>query len=102
VNGVSWFRTHPPFYQRMVQAQREMMFMPKPTEQVVQTTEFQNMKEQLAPIAAEAEKEEVGKPSLLRTKEEGCKPPDKIEYKPEQPIEELCASEPRTLEAQVQ
>lgn len=102
VNGVSWFRTHPPFYQRMVQAQREMMFMPKPTEQVVQTTEFQNMKEQLAPIAAEAEKEEVGKPSLLRTKEEGCKPPDKIEYKTEQPIEELCASEPRMLEAQAQ
>jgi hypothetical protein len=86
----------------MVQAQREMMFMPKPTEQIVQTTEFQTMKKALAPIAAEAEKEEVGKPSLLRTKEEGCRAPEKIEYKPEQPIEELCASGPRTLEAQVQ
>ena len=102
VNGVSWFRTHPPFYQRMVQAQREMMFMPKPTEQIVQTTEFQNMKKELAPIIAEAEKEEVGKPSLLMTKEEGCKAPEKIEYKPDQRIEELCASGPRTLEAQVQ
>jgi beta-barrel assembly-enhancing protease len=27
VNGVSWFRTHPPFFQRMVQTQREIMFL---------------------------------------------------------------------------
>ena len=99
VNGVSWFRTHPPFYQRMVQAQREMMFMPKQAERIVQTSAFEAMKKELAPIAAAAEKEEVGKPSLLMTKEEGCKAPGKIEYKPGQPIEELCARAPRTLEA---
>lgn len=101
VNGVSWFRTHPPFYQRMVQAQREMMFMPKQTEQITQTSAFEEMKKELAPIAAAAEKEEKDKPSLLITREEGCKAPAKIEYKPGQPIEELCTSAPRTLEAQV-
>lgn len=100
VNGVSWFRTHPPFYQRMVQAQREMMFLPKATEQTVQTSAFDAMKKELAPIAAAAEKEEKGKPSLLITREEGCKAPTKIEYKAEQPIEELCGSAPRTLEAE--
>ncbi len=91
VNGVSWFRTHPPFYERMVQTQREIMFMPKQSERIVQTSEFLKMKEELAPIAAKAEKEEVGKPSLLMTREEGCKPPPKLEYTPGQPIEELCA-----------
>lgn len=91
VNGVSWFRTHPPFYQRMVQAQREIMYLPKQSERVVQTSEFLQMKDALAPIAAAAEKEEVGKPSLTIPKEEGCKLPPKLEYTPGQPIEELCA-----------
>lgn len=100
INGVSWFRTHPPFYQRMVAAQREMMFMPPPTEQIVQTTEFQEMKKALAPIAAEAEKEDANKPSLLLTREEGCQAPAKVEFKSEQPIEELCASGPLQSEPQ--
>jgi hypothetical protein len=97
VNGVSWFRTHPPFFQRMVQAQREIMFMPKQTEQVVETSGFLQMKKDLAPITAEAEKEEVGKPSLLLRKEEGCTPIPKLEYKPGQPIEQICSTEPRTV-----
>ncbi len=99
VNGVSWFRTHPPFYQRMVQAQREIMFLPKQTEQVVQTSAFLNMKKELVPITVAAEKEEAGKPSLLMGREQGCEPPKKIEYKPGQPIEQLCSSAPVTLEA---
>ena len=99
VNGVSWFRTHPPFYERMVQAQRERMFLPKRTDTVVQTPEFLQMKKDLAPVVAEAEKEEIGKPSLLLTKEEGCTPPDKLEYKPGQPIQDLCSKEPPVLKA---
>lgn len=92
VNSVSWFRTHPPFYQRMVEAQREIMYLPKQTEKTVQTDEFLNMKKELAPITAAAEKEDSGKPSLMISKEEGCKPPTKIEYKAGQPIEDLCAT----------
>ena len=98
VNGVSWFRTHPPFFERMVEAQREIMYMPKEGERVIQTPEFLQMKRDLAPISAEAQKEEVGKPSLLMTKEEGCTPPKKLEYKPGQPIEQVCAAEPRNLD----
>lgn len=92
VNGVSWFRTHPPFYQRMVDSQREISFLPKKENLIVQTTAFENMKKALAPISAAAEKEEVGKPSLRITHEQGCTPPQKLEYKPGQPIEELCAA----------
>lgn len=93
VNGASWFRTHPPFYERMVGTQREIMFLPKKEHLIVQTQAFEKMKKELAPIAQEADKEEVGKPTL-KTREQGCEPPKKLEYKPGQPIEELCASAP--------
>ena len=98
VNGVSWFRTHPPFYQRMVDAQREIMFLPEHGMETVQTSEFEAMKKELAPIAAQAEKDETGKPSLLMTKEEGCNAPKKLEYTPDQPIEELCSAPMRTAD----
>jgi Zn-dependent protease with chaperone function len=91
VKGVSWFRTHPAFYERMVQTQREIAFLPANATALVQTTEFEEMKKKLAPITAKAEKEETGKPSLLITREEGCEPPKKLEYKPGEPIEQVCA-----------
>jgi Zn-dependent protease with chaperone function len=91
VNGVSWFRTHPPFYTRMVETQREILFLPKKERLVVQTAAFEQMKKELAPIAAAADKEEVGKPSLLLQREQGCEPPKKLEYKAGEPIEDLCA-----------
>ena len=95
VNGVSWFRTHPPFYQRMVQSEREIMFMPAKQNAITQTSAFEQMKKELAPLSAAAEKEELDKPSLLIPKEEGCTPLPKLEYKAGQPIDGLCA---RTLE----
>jgi len=90
VNGVSWFRTHPAFYQRMVETQREILFLPHKSDFIMQTSAFEEMKKKLAPITAKADAEEVKKPSLLMTREEGCEPPKKLEYKPGQPIEELC------------
>jgi len=99
VNGVSWFRTHPPFYQRMVATEREITFLELKPDAIVQTSAFEQMKKELAPITAKAEQEEVGKPSLLITKEEGCAPPEKIEYKPDQPIEELCATPMRSVQS---
>jgi Zn-dependent protease with chaperone function len=92
VNGASWFRTHPPFYQRMVDTRREIMFLPGKPDVIVQTSAFEQMKKQLAPIAAAANKEEMGKPSLKITREQGCEPPKRLEYTPGQPIEELCAA----------
>jgi len=94
VNGVSWFRTHPPFYQRMVQSEREIMFLQPRPQAITQTSAFEQMKKDLAPVVAKAEKEEIGKPSLLITHEEGCEPTKMLEYRPDQPIEELCSSLP--------
>lgn len=97
VNGASWFRTHPPFFQRMVDTRREIMFLPPKPDLLVQTSAFDQMKKELAPIAAAANKEEMGKPSLKITREQGCQPPKRLEYKPEQPIEGLCSAPPRTV-----
>lgn len=92
VNGVSWFRTHPAFYQRMVEAQREILFVGQKLDAIIQSSAFEEMKQKLAPISAQAQKDEAKKPSLLMTREEGCEAPKKLEYKPGQPIEELCAA----------
>src|SRR5690242_15587801 len=97
VNGASWFRTHPPFYQRMVNTRREIMFMPAKTDQIVQSSAFEQMKRELAPISAAANQQEMGRPSLRITREQGCEPPAKLEYKPGQPIEALCSAPPRTV-----
>jgi predicted Zn-dependent protease len=97
VNGASWFRTHPPFYQRMVDTRREIMFMPAKSDFIVQTSAFEQMKRQLAPVSAAANKEEMGRPSLKITREEGCEPPTKLEYKPGQAIESLCSAPARSV-----
>lgn len=91
INGVSWFRTHPAFYQRMVETQREILFLPQKTDLMIQTSAFEEMKRNLAPISAKADQEDVKKPSLLMGRAEGCEPPKKLEYKSDQPVEELCA-----------
>ncbi len=97
VNGASWFRTHPPFYERMVAAQREIMLMPAKPNLIVHSSAFEQMKKALAPIAVAAEKEEMGKPSLKMTREEGCEPPKRLEYTPGRQVEQLCAAPIQTL-----
>jgi beta-barrel assembly-enhancing protease len=90
VNGVSWFRTHPPFYERMVDAEREIMFLPKKPDQVVQTSAFEQMKMELEALEKKNVANGTYKPSLLMP-EPGCHEPHKVEYKPGQPIEAICA-----------
>jgi hypothetical protein len=58
---------------------------------------FRKMKKQLAPISAAANKEEMRRPSLKITREEGREPPAKLEYKPGQPVEMLCSAPARTV-----
>lgn len=91
VNGLGWFYDHPPFYQRMVDAEREIMLLPKKNNLVRQTTEFGQMKKELTTVTAAAKEEEKNRPSLVAP-ERGCAAPEKIEYKPGQPIETLCSS----------
>ncbi|MDE3169806.1 MAG: hypothetical protein KGL75_06665, partial [Acidobacteriota bacterium] len=65
---------------------------------IVQSSAFEKMKKELAPITAQAEREDVNKPSLLISREEGCEPPKKIEYQPGKPIEQLCAQPAQSMQ----
>jgi Zn-dependent protease with chaperone function len=89
VNGLSWFRTHPPFYQRMVHSKREIMFLPAKEGLAENSPEFARMKEALQAVTAKAEQEDKERPSLLAPVQ-GCPAPEKIEYKSGDPIETLC------------
>jgi Zn-dependent protease with chaperone function len=97
VNGISWFRSHPPFYQRMVESERELTYLSKPAGAIVTTTGFMTMKEALVRVTASAEKESKQKPSLIGP-EQGCPPPTKLVYEADQPIETICST-PQTAPA---
>jgi predicted Zn-dependent protease len=88
--GMSWFRTHPPFYERMVDGEREIMFLPKKENYMMQSSEFEQMKKALAPVTAQSEKDQKDKPSLLMP-EKGCPEPQKADYKPSESIDRICA-----------
>ena len=97
VRGISWFHSHPPFYQRMVEAQREIMFLPaRPA--ITNTREFQQMKRALARVTAEAraEESEPNQPSLL-SPEPGCPPPPIISFQDQRQVEDVCQLNPEQL-----
>jgi peptidase M48-like protein len=91
VEGASWFYDHPPFFERMVEAEREITFLPKKDAVVLQTSEFGEMKRALVKVTAKANDEEQNRPSLF-TQEKECPAPKKLEYEPGQPIEAICGT----------
>lgn len=93
VNGLSWFRTHPPFYERMVRSQREMLFLPAKDALVRQTSAFEQMKEALKKVTVRAAEDQKKRPTLMMRVED-CPPPPKYDYKPGEPIEKLCELPP--------
>ncbi len=91
VNGVSWFRSHPPFYQRMVESEREIMYLPNLPNAIVNTTGFATMKQALAKVSVKAEEESKERPSLIAP-EQACPAPSKLVYQADQPIETICST----------
>ena len=92
VDGSSFFRTHPPFYERMVKTQREIMFLPTQDDPVTSSAEFAAMKaelEKMVTLAGEAEEHDAARPS---DPVERCGTPDTVGYQPDPTIEALCAS----------
>ncbi len=93
VNSVSWFHTHPPFYQRMVHAMKVIVFLPKKSHYVVNTTAFMKMKKELRKISRKANQKEKNAPSLeMGMNIKRCAAPKKFEFKPNEPIEDACRS----------
>jgi Zn-dependent protease with chaperone function len=91
VEGASWFYDHPPFYERMVEAEEEISFLPGDKSLVVQTSEFGEMKNALAKVTFEARKAEEKKPSLFGAAEKACAAARKPEYEPGQDIATICS-----------
>lgn len=88
VSGSSWFRTHPPFYERMLKSQREIRYLPAKDALVVTSPEFHRMKEELVQVI------EARRPSP-KTPAGRCDAPAKREHDPAPPIEPLCEVESR-------
>jgi len=91
VNGVSWFRSHPPFYQRMVDSEREIMYLPKQATGILSTTEFAAMKQALSKVSVKADEESKKRPSLVAP-EQSCPAPSKLLYEADKPIETICST----------
>lgn len=66
VTGLSWFRTHPPFYERMAETYREILFLPRQEDPIHTTAEFDQVRERLKRIAEEMEQEDREAPTLRR------------------------------------
>jgi beta-barrel assembly-enhancing protease len=93
VRGASWFRTHPPFFARMMQTQREIQFLPERESYVVQTPDFLRIKAELERCAIEAriaEQETPCRPTLMGPLVEDCPEPRMIDFKAGDPVEALC------------
>lgn len=93
VNSVSWFHTHPPFYERIIHAMRVIMFLPKKKHYIVNTQAFMKMKKELKKVTEQTHKKAKNAPTLEPGKNvKSCAAPKKFEFKPNQPIEDLCRS----------
>lgn len=89
VEGMGWFYDHPPFYTRMVDAMKEIKFLPQKPRYIVTTTAFRKMKQELKKVTAKAEAKAKNAPSLYGN-EKGCATAQEIKYKAGQPIEKIC------------
>lgn len=77
VTGLSWFRTHPPFYERMSRTFEEKTFLPEQEDTIVDSDEFQQVKERLRRVSEEMEKRDRDAPTLRRVYDcEGIGEPD--------------------------
>jgi hypothetical protein len=71
VEKTSFFRTHPAFYERIVDAYREISFLPKNEIAVENTKEFETIQAKLKQMSEALDKEEKDRPTLFK-REPGC------------------------------
>ncbi|MEZ5403950.1 MAG: M48 family metalloprotease [Bryobacteraceae bacterium] len=94
IRGASWFRTHPPFYERMVHSEREIRFLPPREQWMVRTTAFDAMRDRLrtlpVPKGPPVPGRTHGKTPSLSAPSLDC-PKPKLDYSDNDPLEKLCA-----------
>ncbi|GAB4233769.1 MAG: hypothetical protein Kow00109_06600 [Acidobacteriota bacterium] len=72
VIGMSWFRTHPPFGERMLRTYEEIVYLPEQRNPITDSEEFQQMKKRLAQVLKEMEDRDRNAPTLRRVYD--CEP----------------------------
>ncbi|HLV01816.1 MAG TPA: M48 family metalloprotease [Acidobacteriota bacterium] len=66
VTGLSWFRTHPPFYERMEITYSTILYLPAQEDPITDTKEFHDIKKRLEEYLEEMKKEDREAPTLRR------------------------------------
>jgi Zn-dependent protease with chaperone function len=69
VKSGSFFRTHPPFFERIVSTFSEIEYLPKQEQLKVDSKDFHQIKERLRQLPAKEKQEQKKKPSLRRLPE---------------------------------
>jgi Zn-dependent protease with chaperone function len=69
VRSASFFRTHPPFFERIVSAFSEIEYLPEKKELVADSPEFQKIKEHLKKVQKELDADKKKRPMLRRMPE---------------------------------
>lgn len=69
ITGLSWFRTHPPFADRMKRTYEEILYLPDLEDPREDSEEFHEMKDRLSSVLKEMEKEDTEAPTLRRVYE---------------------------------
>lgn len=66
IRSVSFFRTHPPFYDRIVSTFREIAFLPPKENYITDSPEFQEIKKRLKAVVEEEKKKDPKAPTLRK------------------------------------
>lgn len=76
VIGASWFRTHPPFGERMLRTYEEIVYLPELENPQIDSEQFQNMKKRLETVLKDMEKRDRNAPTLRRVYD--CEPIEEV------------------------
>jgi predicted Zn-dependent protease len=93
VEKTSFFRTHPAFYDRIVESYREISFLPKQESSIETTKDFETIQAKLKKMSEDLDKEEKDRPSLYK-REEGCSTEPVEPQKPKPSMTETPSSRP--------
>jgi Zn-dependent protease with chaperone function len=95
VRSTSWFRTHPAFYERMVNAKKEITFLPPSERSIVDKEDFEKMQLALADIPVPASRPDPRAYSqvMVPQQDEKCAPPPETQQGGVQYLEDVCGVE---------
>ena len=69
VRSLSFFRTHPPFFDRIVATFREISFLPPKEDYITDSTQFHEIKDRLKKVVEEEKKKDPEAPTLKKEKD---------------------------------